>query len=304
MGTTKEYRTSLATQLLRRVPAGTVVRDLRSGISGFRMQGPIPPTSGVMEPAVCFIFQGTKRAHFDGRPHTYEQGSFLLSSVAVPLQGEVVVASEDCPLVGLSYTLNLRTVAKLIAEIGVARFEDPGTDPSAISVHPMDEAMLQTLTRLCAATEDDLTWKILGEGLERELMFRVLQHPGAGWQLRQRLRHEASLDQVARAVAFIEAHLTESLDVDRISREAGLSPSRLHAKFRAVTSRSPMQYVKYLRLHRARGLLLTGEPVTDVAFSVGYGSSSQFSREFRRQYGHPPSEVGRQVAWARQPELV
>jgi len=257
-----------------------------------------------MMPSACFILQGSKRAHFDGEPHTYNEGSFLLSTLSVPLRGEVVVASAGRPLVGMAYTLDLRTVAKLMAEVGAEHFADPGVAPSAISVHTMDEPLLQTLGRLGAATADDLAWRILGEGLQRELLFRVLRHPGAGWQLRQRLRQEASFDQVARAVAYIEAHLTESLDVDQIARRAGLSPSRLHAKFRAVTSRSPMQYVKYLRLHRAHGLLLTGDPVTDVAFSVGYGSSSQFSREFRRQYGHPPSEVRRQGAQGRQPELV
>lgn len=284
-------RHQLVQEVIGAMQEGAITQARRPGVAAFRIDGPIPPAGGVMEPSICFILQGTKRAHFDGRPHTYEEGNFLLSTLAVPVKGEVVSASAERPVIGISFTLDLRAAATLITEMGFPPPRGDEAEPRAISVHPIDEAMLRTLSRLFAATDDDLSWRILGEGLQRELLFHVLRDEDAGWQLRQRLRSEASLQQVARAVAYIEAHLSEPLDVEQISSRAGLSASRLHAKFRTLTSRSPMQYVKYLRLHRARELLLTGESVTDAALSVGYASPSQFSREFKRQYGHPPSGV-------------
>jgi len=286
-------REALCARVQQRLPRTGGLVDLRPGLALFQMNGPIPPMDGVMKPTICFVLQGTKRAEFNGQMHTYEEGSFMLSTLVVPLRGEVVVASRERPVVGISFTLDLQEVARLIAEVGPGAAVDTGTEPSAISVHDIDAGVLRVLEGLCDATTNDLEWRILADGLRRELLFRVLRHPGAGWQLRQRLKDEASLEQVARAVAYIEAHLTEPLDVDQISRKAGLSPSRLHAKFRAVTSRSPMQFVKHLRLDRARSLLLAGRQVTDAAYTVGYASPSQFSREFRRQYGHPPSAVHR-----------
>lgn len=304
MTTVDSLRVSLAREVDGLLDPAASVQELRPDLGVFRMREPIPPMSGVMAPAICFILQGGKRVHFDGQTQTYEAGQFLVSTLAVPVKGEVVVASPEEPLVGIAWTLDVQHVARLVAEVGPEALPRSGAPPSAVSVHELDADMLRTLERLVGATGSDLSWRILGEGLQRELLFRVLQHPGAGWQLTRRLRDEDGLEQVARAVAFIENHLTEPLDVERISRKAGLSPSRLHARFRKITSRSPMQYVKYLRLHRAHALLLSGAPVTDAAYAVGYMSPSQFSREFRRQFGHPPSAARPHSFQAVQPAVA
>lgn len=130
----------------------------------------------------------------------------------------------------------------------------------------------------------------MGQGSLNEVYYRLVTAKG-GALVRKRLALSGGLDQIGRAIKHIEDHLTEPLNVEMVARLVGMSPSGFHAKFKEATSQSPMQFVKRLRLNAARNLLLEGHSATEAAFQVGYSSASQFSREFSRQYGLPPSKV-------------
>lgn len=181
---------------------------------------------------------------------------------------------------------------------------EPGGPADALSSHPLEPAIAIAMTRLIQISSDERDWRILGEAALREVYYRLLLG-SAGPLLRARLGHSGALPQVARAIRFIEENLADPMDVTQLARVAGLSSSGLHEKFRRVTAQSPMQFVKGLRLDRARSLIAGGTGVTEAAMEVGYQSPSQFSREFKRRYGFSPSKAARMVgaAQAAQPKL-
>ena len=131
---------------------------------------------------------------------------------------------------------------------------------------------------------------MLGPTLIREILYEVLRGPN-GHVLRNSLLREGSTNRVAQAVTFVEKNYQEPLDVETLARQAGMSTSALHHHFKQATALSPMQYVKKIRLHQARALLLSGRAAAEAAFEVGYNSPSQFSREFRRLFGVSPKEM-------------
>jgi AraC-like DNA-binding protein len=150
----------------------------------------------------------------------------------------------------------------------------------------MTRAMLRLAEVACADTE----WSALGVGALDEVYYWALRGD-AGAMLRARVTRGASVGPVARAVRFIESHLGEGIDVAAIAKAAAMCPTNLHARFRDVMAESPMQFVKRRRLEQALARVATGESVTEVALAIGYASLSHFSRDFRRHFGMPPSQI-------------
>lgn len=246
-------------------------------------------------PSLCVLVQGEKQVHFQGKVLTYNRGHYIMPTLTVPVRYEVFGASRERPLLGLSIPLDFRCISQLLVEMGQenARPGEP-EDRDALATHPLTPSLLSVLRRMIDVAQDATDWKVLGPGLQRELHYLLLQGP-AGGRLRARISAQGKLEQVSRAVHFITERFTSSLDIETIAKHAGLSASGLHARFKEATGHSPMQFVKQLRLEQARSLLLEGQSVTDVALEVGYVSPSQFSREFSRHYGSPPSRARTQI---------
>lgn len=267
-----------------------MLESLRPGLLIARVDKPIPPRAGVYPTAICLIAQGSKVAHVGERAHVYDEGHFLLSTMSMPANSEVVGATPDKPLLSLVLDLDLRRLGRVVAEV---HDPNPGNTSelhkTALAAFPIDPLLADAVYRLVRTATDDDEWRVLGEGALDEVYYRLVTGASGGL-LRERLAR-GGLDNVGRAIRYIEDHLTESLDIKTVARAVGMSASGLHAKFKEATSQSPMQFVKRLRLNRARNALLEGLSVTEAAYAVGYASTSQFSREFSRQYGMPPSKV-------------
>ena len=102
--------------------------------------------------------------------------------------------------------------------------------------------------------------------------------------------------QVNQALQRIHAEYARDLSVEELAETAGMSPSAFHQNFKSVTSTSPLQYLKTIRLHKARMLMAyEGLRAGIAAERVGYESSSQFSREFKRLFGTSPVEETERV---------
>ena len=165
----------------------------------------------------------------------------------------------------------------------------------AIGVSPMTDRFIRALTRLLELADDPVRCRVLSPGIRRELYLELLL--GAqGATLRQCIQRGAQAQQVAKVISYIEAHYREPLEVEDIARIAGMGTSAFHLHFKQATTMSPMQYVKHIRLHRARALLSAGHSVGGASADVGYISPSQFSREFRRLFGIAPIEQRQQAA--------
>lgn len=282
---------SLVTELLRHAPKEGFHDTSIPGLRLYRQELPaVEPIAVFYEPSICVIAQGSKRLFFGERTITYDPGNFLVSALSLPLRAVVPQASPERPFLGFIIRFDPVQVATLLAEIDSRTSWPEEEIPQVIEACPLNEALTRALSRLIRCLDDELDRQVLAGGLIREVLYEVLRGP-KGHVLRALALRGGRTSQVARAVAFVEANFRQALDIGMIARRAAMSPSALHQHFKKLTALSPMQYVQQLRLHEARALLLSGLGVAEAGSVVGYNSPSQFSREFKRLFGVPPSQV-------------
>ena len=252
------------------------------------VRGEVPPEqlAAVYEPMVNVVLQGSKTITIGDRVMHYDPASYFVISVDVPATGEVRQGGHDAPYLAVALTLEPASISAMIADL-------PGGDDEApspgFSVAPVTPELIDAWLRLMRLMDRPHEAPILAPMIEREILFRVLLGP-QGSMLRQIVRADSRLSQVKRAIGRIRARFDEPFRVEEIAADAGLSVSAFHRHFRAVTAMSPIQYQKQVRLLEARRLLASGSGnATSTAFAVGYESASQFSREYARAFGAPPS---------------
>ena len=171
-------------------------------------------------------------------------------------------------------------------------------DPYALSVGDAGEELIDAFVRCLRATDDPADTEVLLPLASREIHYRILCSP-QGRALRRLSLEQGPGGTVSRAIGLIRHDLSAKMSVDDIADHVGLSPSALHHHFKAVTGTTPVQFQKQLRLLEARRLIQSNaQSVTGAAYSVGYASPAQFSREYRRAFGHPPSHDRRATATA------
>jgi AraC-like DNA-binding protein len=269
-----------------------VTRTALPGVSVLRAPRATEPLGDVVEPTLGVIAQGVKQTTLNGRTFTYGPGQFLIVSVELPLVGHVARASTDEPL--LAFVLELRPdkIASLLLETAPAAAPRPGgvdATPAAIAVSDASPALLDAIDRLLALLDAPQDVPALAAGTEREILWRLITGP-QGATVRQIGLADSRLTHLARAIQWIRGHYDQTLRVEELATLATMSVTSFHRHFRTLTSMTPIQFQKQIRLHEARARLLA-EPgdVTGVGFAVGYDSPSQFSREYRRMFGTPPS---------------
>lgn len=242
----------------------------------------------VYEPGIFIIAQGRKRGFLGGQVYTYDSKNYLVTSVPMPFECETIGTPEK-PLLGLSVRVDPATIAELLLEMDDA----PNTRitiPRGIFATPLNEGLCDAATRLLECLKSPADARILGPQIVREITYRVLRGPQGG-ALRAVAARHSHFGQIARALRRMHNDYSDSLDVETLARESGMSVSTFHHNFKAVTSSSPLQYLKAIRLHKARMLMVhEGLGAGVAAGQVGYESPSQFSREFKRFFGSSPAD--------------
>ena len=260
-----------------------------SGLTFFRREAPMPPTICLVEACIVLVVQGEKQMLAGGEAYPYNINRFLITSLDIPANSQVVTASPDNPCLGLALKLDLRTMAELIAQGGLPLPEDRSSDRGAViglgTVTPM---LLEPFKRMLDLLDEPSAIPILAPLIEREIHYRLLMSDQAA-----RLQQIASVGsqghRVAKAIDWLKVNYTETLRIDDLASHVKMSPSSLHHHFRQLTAMSPLQYQKWLRLNEARRLMLNKDSdAASAAFEVGYESPSQFSREYTRLFGAPP----------------
>lgn len=203
-------------------------------------------------------------------------------------------ASPDEPLLAVSVRLDMTSVADLVMEVE-QHANAPVSAPVGIVSTPLDTTLADTTVRLLQALTSPLEAKVLGPAIVRELSFRVLMGPQGG-AIRAALAHQGNFGRISRVLRRIHSDYAQGLNVESLACEAGLSIPAFHAHFKAVTATSPIQYIKSVRLHQAR-LMMIRDALTAAAAAarVGYASASQFNREFKRFFGRSPGEEAREM---------
>lgn len=282
----------LFTQLAPREGAWPAPVD---GVVLLKNSASYPPVPAFYEPCIVLVAQGLKRFHFPDAVLTYDAHHYMMVTVPVPANCEALVADEG-PFLGLAVRINLQVLADTLLHIGPlpspAKYGDL---PLTISAPAMDARMAACGVRLLRAMLSPIEAAVLGPLLIRELHFRALTGP-AGGMLRALLNGSAGRRQVHRVLERMHAEYSTSFRVEESAHEAGMSVSAFHEHFRAVTGSSPLVYLKQLRLHRARTMMVQSElSAAEAAEQVGYTSQSQFSREYKRMFGFPPVQESRRL---------
>jgi len=236
----------------------------------------------------CFILQGSKRAAFGDKVLSYEAGHYLVSALDLPAMGQIYGDSARRPYVALTLALDPGLLTELLVAMPAAYESE--TSGFGLATAPITEDLRDVVGRTLALLDRPGDIPILGPMLERELLYRLLLGPNGGL-LRQIANPRGPLPQVRLAIAWIGQNFDRPLTVENLCEACGMSRASLYRSFRAITGLSPIQYQKQLRLLEARRLLLAGEhSISGAAFAVGYESSSQFSRDYLRQFDFSPSK--------------
>ncbi|HJT72271.1 MAG TPA: AraC family transcriptional regulator [Terriglobales bacterium] len=278
-------------ELARRIAAHVSVSGEQAtaipGLSLYRLTAPTACYAAEYETGMAVVAQGRKRVTLGRTTYVCDESTVFLTSVDVPLVSEVVAASEDKPLLALFLRLDL-TIVREILDREELKQRDGSSQPRPSAIGETGVDLLQPCIRLVDLLDTPADIPFFSSLIHRELVYRLLQSSQGG-----RLRAIARLDQkgrgTAKALAWLRTNYTKPFHLDELAAMARMGISTFNHHFRAVTSISPLQYQKQLRLFAARErMLVEGLDATRAALEVGYESVNQFTREYKRLFGEPP----------------
>ncbi|EIZ1549457.1 AraC family transcriptional regulator [Vibrio parahaemolyticus] len=260
-----------------------------SGLRFSRWTTPTPPTSYTHNPSICLIAQGRKRVLLGEESFIYDANHFLISSVDLPIIANIIEASKEQPYLGLIMELDLTEISQLIVDSELA-FTQSKEAQKGIAVGELSESLLDAFVRLAELLDEGQNIKILALIIKREIFYRLLMSE-QGTRLHQIVTAGSHSHQIAKAIDWLKNNFVKPLSVGDLASYTGMSKSSFYTHFRSMTSMTPLQFQKKLRLSEARRLMLTENlDAMAATFKVGYESPSQFSREYSRLFGAPPSK--------------
>jgi AraC-like DNA-binding protein len=276
----------LAEGIDRGVEPGQVYRSI-GPVTLFRAFEPLEPMHVLCTPLLCVVAQGCKEAVLGGKRFFYEPGQIFLNSLTVPTESSTLAASPEHPCLWMTVDLDYLLVSSVLAEAELERSFLP-VPIKTMEISFIERPVLYALVRLTELFERPETAPFLMPLILREIVYHLLTGE-QGTRLRQTAFVDAPFHPVLRAVEWLNHHFSKPLLVQNLAREAGMSPSSLHQHFKAITSLTPLEYQRQMRLHEARRLMVKeGVGAASAGQRVGYDDPSHFSREYRRFFGAPP----------------
>ena len=263
------------------------------GLTAIRAAARTELSYQIQRPLVCLVLQGAKHVTMGTQSFTFRAGDSLVITADVPTASQVTEASVAAPYYSLVLDLDPAVIATLATDMAASG----DADGAPVRIESTDSHAADSALRLMRLLDRPAALPVLQPALIREFHYWLLagRHGAA---IRRLGLPDSHVRRVARAVALLRAEYTQRLPVEKLAEVAGMSPSAFHQHFRAVTSLSPLQFQKQLRLIEARRLMLAeGVNASHAAYAVGYESVQQFTREYGRMFGKPPM---RDVADAQQ----
>ncbi|WP_341524119.1 AraC family transcriptional regulator [Pseudomonas sp. G.S.17] len=274
---------------LRTLAAKAENRRTETGIPRVAMvQGKIPEhmLAAVYDPMINLILRGSKTMTVGDQTLRHDPATYFVMSIDLPAVGAVHAAESGEPYLAVSLTLDPMVLATLLADLPkpTGRYDnDPGFSVAAVTPELMD-----AWVRMLRLMGNPDAIAALAPAYEREILFRVLQGTH-GWMLREIASPDTAMARVNLAIQWIRRDFAEPIRVESLAQKAAMSVSAFHRHFKAVTTLSPLQYQKRVRLLQARTLMVaSAKSVTAAAFEVGYESATQFTRDYARVFGLPP----------------
>ena len=284
---------TLLSELKRLAPNEGLNESPWPGLTIFRADKPATCVPVVYEPCICVVAHGRKQVHIGGEVITYDPLHYLVVSVPLPVEAEIVEASTDEPFLSLRLDIDTSMLSGLLLD---ARPNTPQDDASrAIYASPMTSELSGAVGRLLRSLHNPNDARILAPLALREFLYHILLGE-QGKRLRSVAVRDSRANRIAAVLRFMHDNSSHTLTVEELARRASMSASTFHHNFKSMTSLPPLQYLKMIRLHQARLLMLNdGLSAGEAAYSVGYNSASQFTREFRRVFGAPPAREIRRL---------
>lgn len=279
---------SLTEVLSRHTPVDGIHACLLPGVKLIRSSSPTMPMPVIYEPTLCIVAQGRKRAMLGATAFVYDPASYLIASVGLPIMGSVIEASEERPYLCLQLDLDATALGELAIRYPVTSPEAEEL-PVGLTLNRTTPALLDAATRLARLLDTPKDIDLLAPLTIREILYRLLIGDSAA-SVQQMARADSRLNQIARAIVWIRANFRRPCPIEQAAAMAGMSRSTFHAHFRMVTSMSPLEFRTHLRMQEAQRLMVSDAlDAASAGFSVGYGSPSQFSRDYVRIFGAPPA---------------
>lgn len=259
-----------------------------------RSDRPLPRVHAVHRPSLCFLVEGAKVVTLGSELFRYRATEFLFSSVDLPTTGEIIEATPKKPYLCLVLEIDPSLVFELVSastSFGASSMPpagEAGDGKKGLFVGASDPIMTDAFSRLVRCLGNPMDARVLAPSIVREITYRLLQgrHGNA---VRDIGIVDSQTRRIGKVIELLKREYERPLHTEELARTAGMSASSFHHHFKKITTLTPLQYQKQLRLQEARRLLLADAvSAADVGFRVGYESSSQFSREYARLFGLPP----------------
>ena len=279
-------RQELVTRLADALPCDGINESLE-GVRLIRASAPTEPVYGVCEPAFCVIAQGGKRVYLGEEELSYDPYSYLLTTMKLPLIGQVSEASAEEPYLAIMMSIDTALISEVAMTMPAQRGSAGETERS-VAVSPLDSELLDATTRLTRLISNPADQALMLPMVAKEIVYRLLQGPQRD-QLLQMALADSHSHRIGQVIADIRDNLTRVLHIPTLASRAGMSVSSFHHHFKTATAMSPIQYQKQLRLQEARRLMLSQYlDAAKAGYEVGYEDPSHFSRDYKRLFGTPP----------------
>ena len=257
------------------------------GMAILRADHEKPVSHLIMKPALCVVVQGTKWTTFGDRRYDYPAGRALVVSVEMPAFSRVVKASPAEPFLAIVLQFDLAVMRDVME-----RLETPPTPEDnlgrGVFVTDFDGPLSDCMLRMVRLLDTPQAIPIIAPMIMREIGYWLLTGPHGG-EVAKVVLSNSHAQRVVTAIHALRDQFAETVRIEDLAAVAQMSPSAFHRQFKALTSMTPLQYQKQLRLLEARHLMATGDANAEgAAYQVGYESASQFSREYARMFGAPP----------------
>ena len=260
------------------------------GVKLFKVTNAMRCAPAIYEPAVIAIVSGTKEAILDGQCFGYDSEQYMCCTMSMPVEAGTPLASPEAPLLGVYISLDTKVMTELVIELAstatINRKPKANDDTPSLILANWEDNFTDALLRLLKLMTNPTEVKILADSRLREFYYAVLQG-AAGDSIRKAF---GVGNEIARSINYLSSHLGEAITIDELASQVGMSRAVFHRKFKQATTMSPIQFVKSMRLNNAAMRIASGENVSIAAMEMGYVSSSQFSRDFKRLYGQSPKQ--------------
>jgi AraC-like DNA-binding protein len=269
-----------------------------AGVKFYRASTSSARESLLYKSGIIVMGQGRKNIYIADNCVQYGPGDYLVLGVPMPLECEAF-SDAGLPILGLVVDVAPHTLHKLVSQIDeqykqlkMAKNNDKAVLDFGIKSNSLDDNFNHTIIRLINVLHNDIEAKILGPAIVEEIVYRALVGDD-GHVLLDLARHDGHYARIARVLDTLHKEYADAISVEHLAEQAHMSVSGFHRAFRQVTSETPLQYLKKIRLNKAKDLIVAeGKKATEAAMLVGYASASQFSREFKRHFNATPRSIG------------